>query len=102
MQSSGFKYDLSRLKSFVNQIPQKVIETEQRIGEEAVNYAIEHGNYHDVTGRLRASNRYKATESGLTLYNEAPYASDVESRGKDVLSGAALYAEDLLKRECEE
>ena len=46
-------------------------------------------------------------KDGLTLYNDAEspkgynYASNVESKGFDVLSGAALYAEKRLKEEFE-
>ena len=36
-----------------------------------------------------------------TLKNEAEYASFVESKGFDVLSSAALYAEKRLKEEFE-
>ena len=71
------------------------------IGDEAVKYAEEHGNYQDHTLTLRTSNDYDVDESGLTLKNEAEYASFVESKGFDVLSGAALYAEKRLKEEFE-
>ena len=37
----------------------------------------------------------------MTLKNEAEYASFVESKGFDVLSSAALYAEKRLKEEFE-
>ena len=40
-------------------------------------------------------------KDGLTLKNEAEYASFVESKGYDVLSGAALHAEKRLKEEFE-
>ena len=72
------------------------------VGYEAVQYAKEHGNYRDRTGNLRSSNKYRATKQGLELYNTAEYASDVEQKGYDVLSGAALYAEKRLKEAFEE
>lgn len=50
---------------------------------------------------MRTSNDYDVAESGLTLKNEAEYASFVESKGFDVLSGAVLYAEKRLKEEFE-
>lgn len=102
MPNSGFKYDLSKLHRFVDSIPQKVREVERRVGQAAVDYAVEHGSYHDVTGRLRASNRFEADSDGLSLYNTAPYAADVESSGKEVLSGAALLAERMLREECDD
>jgi hypothetical protein len=71
------------------------------VGDEATNYAKRNGNYQDRTGHLRASNDYDVDETGLTLKNEAEYASFVESKGYDVLSSAALYAEKRLKEEIE-
>lgn len=71
------------------------------VGDEATNYAKQNGNYQDRTGHLRASNDYDVDETGLTLKNEAEYASFVESKGFDVLSSAALYAERRLKEEFE-
>ena len=50
---------------------------------------------------LRTSNDYDVDKDGLTLKNEAEYASFVESKGYDVLSGAALHAEKRLKEEFE-
>ena len=47
------------------------------------------------------SNDYDVDKDGLTLKNEAEYASFVESKGYDVLSGAALHAEKRLKEEFE-
>lgn len=100
MRNSGCRFDFSEADAFLRAIPGKVREVERRVGEMAVDYAREHGDYRDVTGRLRSSNRFKADDSGLTVYNDAPYASDVEARGREVVSGAALYAEVLLGKEC--
>ena len=71
------------------------------VGDEAVKYAEEHGDYQDHTLTLRTSNDYDVNKDGLTLKNEAEYASFVESKGFDVLSSAALYAEKRLKEEFE-
>ena len=71
------------------------------IGEDAVRYAEEHGNYQDHTLKLRTSNKCDVDDEGLILENEAEYASFVESKEFDVLSGAALYAEKKLKDEFE-
>ena len=67
------------------------------VGDEAVKFAEEHGDYQDRTLTLRTSNDYDVDKDGLTLKNEAEYASFVESKGFDVLSGAALFAEKRLK-----
>lgn len=69
---------------------------QEKVGREAVDYAVANGTYRNVTGRLRASNGYKSSKDGLTLYNDAPYAKDIEARGEDVISGAALYAQKRL------
>ena len=60
----------------------------EMVGRDAVAYAKAHGQYNDVTGNLRRSNHHKATADQLILENTADYATDVESRGKDVLTGA--------------
>ena len=43
----------------------------------------------------------KVDETGLTLKNETEYASYVEAKGFEVLSGAALEAEKRLKEKFE-
>lgn len=70
------------------------------VGRKAVEIAKETGTYHDVTGRLRSSNKYRI-ENGrdLVLYNDAPYAEDVEARGKVVLTTAALEAAKMLNED---
>lgn len=94
-------FDFSDVDQFLKdgewEVQKKMID----IGDEAVKYAEEHGNYQDHTLTLRTSNDYNVDESGLTLKNEAKYASFVESNGYDVASGAALYAEKRLKEEFE-
>lgn len=76
-------------------------------GENAVKYAIEHGDYHDRSGNLRKSNKFNVENGKLTLYNDAKaangyqYAEKVESKGFDVLSGAALETENELKQKFE-
>lgn len=100
-------FDFSDVDSFFNEgeweVEKKIID----VGDEAVKYAEEHGNYQDHTLTLRTSNKYDVDKYGLTLYNDAEslkgyqYASNVESKGFDVLSGAALHAEKRLKEEFE-
>lgn len=71
----------------------------RRVGERAVEVARETGTYHDVTGRLRSSNKYRVDGRDLVLYNDAPYAEDVEARGDVVLTTAALEAERMLNED---
>lgn len=93
--------DFSDVKNFLSDVEKEVVAVEERVGQEAVDYAVTNGNYHDVTGHLRRSNTYEARPDGLIIKNTASYASKVEARGKDVSSGAALYAERRLKEEFE-
>ena len=80
---------------------------EEKVGKEAVEYAVQHGSYQNRTGTLRKSNKYSVSDEGLELKNDAKspegynYASNVESKGYEVLSGAALFAEKRLKKEIE-
>lgn len=67
------------------------------VGEQGVRDAEESGTYQDHTLHLRTSNDYDVSHDGLTLMNNAEYASYVEAKGYDVLSGAALRAEKKLK-----
>lgn len=97
--------DFSDAYAFVDAISEEVVRKESEIGEEAVRYAVENGDYQDRTGTLRRSNKYEAREDGLVLINDAAspegyeYASSVEAKGYEVLSGAALYAERRLREE---
>lgn len=67
------------------------------VGDEAVKDAKANHTYQNRTGNLEASNGYDVDKDGLTLENTADYASYVEAKGFDVLSGAALRAEKKLK-----
>ena len=93
------KFDLSDVDGFFRQGHSEVKAVEDKVGKEAVNYAIEHGSYQNRTGTLRKSNKYSVEDEGLELKNEAEYASFVESKGYEVLTGAALFAERRLKEE---
>lgn len=100
-------FDFSDVDSFFEEGEWEVEKKMIDAGDEAVSYAEEHGDYQDHTLILRASNKYDVDKDGLTLYNDATapngyqYASKVESKGYDVLSGAALHAEKRLKEEFE-
>ena len=95
------KASIEGIDDFFSEFEREMLQAMSSVGEEAVEYAKEHGTYHDVTGNLRRSNRYEASKEGLRIYNTASYAESVEQRGHDVISGAALYAEKRLKEEFE-
>lgn len=95
------KTEFSGIGSFMEELDDAIRQTMDSVGEEAVEYAKEHGSYQNRTGRLRSSNKYEVESDGLLLVNDAPYASNVEQKGYDVLSGAALFAEKRLKEEFE-
>lgn len=94
-------FDFSDVNAAFDQFDQELKETMTEAGEMAVQYAKDHGDYQDQTGTLRRSNEYEVVEDGLILKNEAEYASYVEAKGFDVLSGAALEAEKFLKEKTE-
>lgn len=92
-------YDFSDIDAYLNEAENEIENKLAKVGAEAVDYAKEHGSYQNRTGNLRRSNKYKVDKEGLTLYNDADYASDVEQRGYEVLSGAILFAEKKIKEE---
>ena len=93
------KFDFSDVDRFFDQGYSEIKAVEEKVGKEAVNYAIEHGSYQNRTGTLRKSNKYSVEDDGLVIRNDAEYASYVESRGYEVSTGAALFAERRLKEE---
>lgn len=96
-------FDMTDVSQFFEDAEWEVQKEMIDAGDDAVKYAEEHGTYQDHTLTLRTSNKYDVDEDSLTLYNDAAspkgyhYASNVESKGFEVLSGAALYAEKRLK-----
>lgn len=98
MPKSTCKFDFSDVRPAFARFNRQVRKQVEQVGQDAVEYAIEHGDYHDVTGETRASNRYKVDENNnLTIYNECDHAAELEANGKDVIGNAALYAEQRLK-----
>ena len=93
----GVEADFSDVEQFLQEGKWEVEKKMIDVGDESVKYAEEHGTYQDHTLNLRTSNKYDVDENGLTLENTAEYASYVEAKGFDVLSGAALHAEKELK-----
>lgn len=94
-------FDFSDVKRFLSNEEWEVQKKMIDVGDEAVKNAEEIGNYQDHTLTLRTSNEFDVDETGLTLRNTAEYASFVESKGFEVLSGSALLAEKRLKEEFE-
>lgn len=97
----GVEFEFSDVEAFFQQGESEVVAKVSEIGEESIQYAKDNGTYKDRTGTLRQSNDSEADITGLTLKNEAEYASFVEAKGFEVLSSAALYAEKRLKEEFE-
>lgn len=91
--------DFSDVDAFFDQGMSEVKEVMKSVGEESVQYAKDNGDYKDHTMVLRNSNKCEVDESGLTLKNEADYASFVEAKDFEVLTGAALHAEKRLREE---
>lgn len=81
----------------LEQCKREVMEKMAEVGEQYVADAVNEGNYHNVTGHLRASNYYEVHTDGLELGNKADYASNVEARGLEVSSTFALRAEAKLR-----
>lgn len=94
----GVRYNFKDVDKVFAKVRNEVRQEFDRLGREGVEYAKENGNYHDVTGNLRRSNQYRASEDELVLENTAEYASHVEARGKDVISGAFLHVQSLIEK----
>lgn len=93
------KFDRQAFEKAVDDFRAAVRKRMDDVGKQAVEYAIEHGEYHNVTGRLRRSNGYEVSDKGLRVLNTAPYAEDVQNRGLDVIGGAALFAQYELQKD---
>lgn len=95
------RYDFSDVDKALEAFEGECVAQMRVVADEAVQHAKENGSYRDITGRLRRSNRAEVTKEGVTLINDAPYASFVESKGREVLTGSALFLERRLKEEFE-
>ena len=89
--------DFSDVDEFFDEGEWEVEKAMIDVGDEAVKDAKANHTYQNRTGNLEASNDYDVDKDGLTLTNSADYASYVEAKGFDVLSGSALRAEKKLK-----
>lgn len=95
--------DFSDVEDFFRKGKQEVHQIVEEVGQESEQYAKDHGDYQDRTGNLRSRNGHNVDENeNLELTNSADYASYVENKGYDVLSGAALYAQKRLKEKFEQ
>lgn len=97
MPKSICKINFRDVNPAFKRMKRQVRRTMRMVGEEAVDYAVKNGNYQDLTGYLRSRNQAEATDKRLKVFNDAEYAAYVEAKGYDVISGAALYAEQRLK-----
>lgn len=89
--------DFSDVDQFFDDVEWEVEKGMIDVGDDAVKDAKANHTYQNRTGNLEASNGYDVDKEGLTLENAADYASYVEAKGFDVLSGPALRAEKKLK-----
>ena len=90
--------------SEVEALKSVLAKAKKEAGEAAVDFNVKNGNYNNITFRLRRSNYFSIEKDGnvptaLVVGNSAPYASNVEARGRMVVSGGALHAESLLNKE---
>ena len=89
--------DFSDVDKFFDEGEWEVEKAMIDVGDAAVKDAKANHTYQNRTGNLEASNNFDVDKDGLTLENTADYASYVEAKGFDVLSGPALRAEKKLK-----
>jgi len=94
----SIKSDFSDIEEFLVQGTTEVDNAIRDVGASAVEQAKARGNYHDDTGTLRSSNYYEYDGESLKIGNRAEYASNVEARGYEVVSTAALWAGEELRR----
>ena len=86
----------NEIEAFLAKGKGEVIGMMKDIAERARQINVEEGDYHDYTGRLRRSNFGEADEDGIRVGNTAPYASEVESRGRNVIDSGKLYIREKL------
>lgn len=84
------------IEHFFTEAKREVKEYLEDLGQRAEEANIREGDYQNRSGNLRRSNYHEADEDGLTLGNSADYASEVESKGYNVIdSGVKLIMEEL-------
>lgn len=86
----------NEIEKFFADAKREVKDYLEDLGQRAEEANIREGDYQNRTGNLRRSNYHEADENGLTLGNSAGYASEVESKGYNVIdSGVKLIMEEL-------
>jgi len=90
---------LAEFDSEMENLKGELVSTMTAEGEQGVDYAVKNGSYKNHTFKLRRSNKASVTATDdtveLDMENTAEYASYVEAKGYDVLSGGFL---DTAKR----
>lgn len=79
------------MSDIIDELWEEVDAELEAMGREAVEVAKENGNYQNRSERLRRSSYYKVENHVLEMGNSAPYASEVSSRGYDVVDSAFAY-----------
>ena len=86
----------NEIEKFFAEGRQEVKRYFEDLGQRAVDANVAEGDYQNRTGNLRRSNYYEASEDELILGNRADYASEVESRGYNVIdSGVKIIIEEI-------
>lgn len=105
---AGVDFDFSDVDDFFADGKKEIHDIVDKVGTESDEYDKKDGTYQNHTYTLRNSNNHEAdADCNLILYNDAKspkgynYASNVESKGYEVQSGAALFAEKRLREEIE-
>lgn len=93
----GVDFDFSDVEQFFESGEAEILAGMKEEGEAFVEDAKSTGSYTDRSGHLRKSNGYEVDKDGLTLKNNAEYASFVESRDYEVAGSAALRTVERLK-----
>jgi len=84
------------IEKFFAESRQEVKRYFERLGQKAVEANISDGDYKNRTYNLRRRNFFRADEDSLTIGNSAHYASEVESKGYNVIdSGVKLIMEEI-------
>lgn len=86
----------SEIDAFLAKGEREAVDMLKGVAEEARRLNVEEGDYRDFTGRLRRSNYGTADRNGIRVGNTAPYASEVESRGRNVIDSGKRYVIEKL------
>ena len=76
-------FDFSDVDAAFDEFYEEAKEAMIEVGEDAVQYAKDNGDYQDHTGTLRKSNEYEVDETGLTL-NLSSFSVNFNYQGRVV------------------